>query len=95
MKKYMVIMEDVIKRGLGLEKRYAAITPVGVMMLATPIILVIVYGGYLIAQGELNSNKLLKGKGRVRATGKIMFAVITLLHTIYLYYWNFLPLHYT
>lgn len=55
MKKYMVIMEDVIKRGLGLEKRYAAITPVSVMMLATPIILVIVYGGYLIAQGELNA----------------------------------------
>lgn len=43
----------------------------------------------------VNSNKLLKGEGRVRSTGKIMFAVITLLHTIYLYYWNFLPIHYT
>ncbi|WP_418027763.1 ABC transporter ATP-binding protein [Paenibacillus sp. JJ1722] len=55
LKKYMVIMEEVVKRGLRLEKRYAAITPVGVMMLATPIILVIVYGGYLIQQGELNA----------------------------------------
>ncbi|MGR6130470.1 ABC transporter ATP-binding protein [Paenibacillus sp. SER-28] len=55
LKKYMVIMEEVVKRGLRLEKRYAAITPVGVMMLATPIILVIVYGGYLIQHGELNA----------------------------------------
>ncbi|MGY5486975.1 ABC transporter ATP-binding protein [Paenibacillus sp. ALE2] len=55
LKKYMVITEEVIKRGLRLEKRYAFITPVGVMMLATPIILVIVYGGYLIQQGELNA----------------------------------------
>ncbi|WP_025717753.1 ABC transporter ATP-binding protein [Paenibacillus sp. 1-18] len=55
LKKYMVIMEEVVRRGLGLEKRYASITPVGVMMLATPIILVIVYGGYLIQQGELNA----------------------------------------
>lgn len=55
LKKYMVIMEGVVKRGLRLEKRYAAITPVGVMMLATPIILVIVYGGYLIQHGELNA----------------------------------------
>lgn len=55
LEKYMVIMEEVVKRGLGLEKRYAFITPVGVMMLATPIILVIVYGGYLIQHGELNA----------------------------------------
>ncbi|MGS5019871.1 ABC transporter ATP-binding protein [Paenibacillus sp. JJ1683] len=55
LKKYMVITEEVVKRGLRLEKRYAFITPVGVMMLATPIILVIVYGGYLIQQGELNA----------------------------------------
>ncbi|MGG1941726.1 ABC transporter ATP-binding protein [Paenibacillus polymyxa] len=55
LKKYMVITQEVIKRGLRLEKRYAFITPVGVMMLATPIILVIVYGGYLIQQGELNA----------------------------------------
>ncbi|MGW8959224.1 ABC transporter ATP-binding protein [Paenibacillus sp. NPDC055715] len=55
LKKYMVIMEEVVKRGLRLEKRYAFITPVGVMMLATPIILVIVYGGYLIQHGELNA----------------------------------------
>ncbi len=55
LKKYMLITEEVIKRGLRLEKRYAFITPVGVMMLATPIILVIVYGGYLIQQGELNA----------------------------------------
>ncbi|ALP38880.1 ABC transporter ATP-binding protein [Paenibacillus sp. IHB B 3084] len=55
LKKYMVIMEEVVKRGLRLEKRYAFITPVGVMMLATPIILVIAYGGYLIQQGELNA----------------------------------------
>ncbi|MEE4565780.1 ABC transporter ATP-binding protein [Paenibacillus polymyxa] len=55
LKKYMVITEEVIKRGLRLEKRYAFVTPVGVMMLATPIILVIVYGGYLIQQGELNA----------------------------------------
>ncbi|MGW9527725.1 ABC transporter ATP-binding protein [Paenibacillus terrae] len=55
LKKYMVIMEEVVRRGLGLEKRYASITPVGVMMLATPIILVIAYGGYLIQQGELNA----------------------------------------
>lgn len=43
----------------------------------------------------VNANKLLRGEGRGRSTGKIMFAVITLLHTIYLYYWNFLPIHYT
>ncbi|ASR47665.1 ABC transporter ATP-binding protein [Paenibacillus kribbensis] len=55
LKKYMVITEEVVRRGLGLEKRYASITPVGVMMLATPIILVIVYGGYLIQHGELNA----------------------------------------
>ncbi|MGG4220254.1 ABC transporter ATP-binding protein [Paenibacillus jamilae] len=55
LKKYMVITEEVIRRGLRLEKRYAFITPVGVMMLATPIILVIVCGGYLIQQGELNA----------------------------------------
>lgn len=55
LKKYVVIMEEVVKRGLGLEKRYASIAPVGVMMLATPIILVIVYGGYLIQIGELNA----------------------------------------
>ncbi|AZH29358.1 ABC transporter ATP-binding protein [Paenibacillus sp. M-152] len=55
LKKYLVITEEVIRRGLRLEKRYAFITPVGVMMLATPIILVIVCGGYLIQQGELNA----------------------------------------
>ncbi|MGG1672165.1 serine hydrolase domain-containing protein [Paenibacillus sp. NRS-1783] len=51
----------------------------------------------LIAKWVLivNGAKLITGERRGRATGKILFAVLTLLHTIYLFYWNFLPVHYS
>ncbi|TKH36889.1 serine hydrolase [Paenibacillus polymyxa] len=42
----------------------------------------------------VNGAKLITGEKRTRAAGKIVFAVLTLLHTAYLYYWNFLPFHY-
>ncbi|MBU9709581.1 beta-lactamase family protein [Paenibacillus sp. AK121] len=43
----------------------------------------------------VNGAKLITGEKRTRAAGKIVFAVLTLLHTAYLYYWNFLPFHYS
>ncbi|OBA04294.1 serine hydrolase [Paenibacillus polymyxa] len=43
----------------------------------------------------VNSTKLITGETRARAAGKILFAVLTLLHTAYLFYWNFLPFHYS
>ncbi|WP_025853197.1 ABC transporter ATP-binding protein [Paenibacillus ehimensis] len=55
LQKYTLIMNEVIRQGLRMEKRYAAITPIGVALFSTPIILVIAYGGYLIAQGELSA----------------------------------------
>nr|WP_233455030.1 ABC transporter ATP-binding protein [Paenibacillus elgii] len=55
LKKYTLIMDEVIRQGLRMEKRYAAITPIGVALFSTPIILVIAFGGYLIAQGELSA----------------------------------------
>ncbi|KPV59670.1 ABC transporter ATP-binding protein [Paenibacillus sp. A3] len=55
LKKYTLIMDEVIRQGLRMEKRYAAITPIGVALFSTPMILVIAYGGYLIAQGELSA----------------------------------------
>ncbi|GMX63347.1 ABC transporter ATP-binding protein [Paenibacillus elgii] len=55
LKKYSLIMDEVIRQGLRMEKRYAAITPIGVALFSTPIILVIAFGGYLIAQGELSA----------------------------------------
>lgn len=53
--KYTLLMDQVVKQGLQLEKRYAALTPVGIGLIATPIILIIAYGGYLIKQGELGA----------------------------------------
>ncbi|AUO08956.1 beta-lactamase [Paenibacillus jamilae] len=43
----------------------------------------------------VNGANLITGEKRTRAAGKIVFAVLTLLHTAYLYYWNFLPFHYS
>ncbi|MGQ3480234.1 hypothetical protein [Paenibacillus sp. TY11] len=43
----------------------------------------------------VNGAKLITGEKRTRAAGKILFAVLTLLHTAYLFYWNFLPVHYS
>ncbi|WP_090739281.1 serine hydrolase [Paenibacillus sp. Mc5Re-14] len=43
----------------------------------------------------VNGAKLITGEKRTRAAGKIVFAVLTLLHTAYLYYWNFLLFHYS
>ncbi len=43
----------------------------------------------------VNGAKLITGERRAKATGKILFAVVTLLHTVYLFYWNFLPVHYS
>ncbi|OAZ43251.1 serine hydrolase domain-containing protein [Paenibacillus polymyxa] len=43
----------------------------------------------------VNGAKLITEEKRTRAAGKIVFAVLTLLHTAYLYYWNFLPFHYS
>ncbi|WP_223264137.1 hypothetical protein [Paenibacillus sp. IHB B 3084] len=43
----------------------------------------------------VNSARLITGERKARATGKALFAIITLLHTVYLFYWNFLPVHYS
>ncbi|WP_058831351.1 serine hydrolase domain-containing protein [Paenibacillus polymyxa] len=43
----------------------------------------------------VNGAKLITGEKRTRAAGKIVFAVLTLLHTAYLFYWNFLPFHFS
>ncbi|AET61297.1 beta-lactamase class C [Paenibacillus terrae HPL-003] len=43
----------------------------------------------------VNAAKLITGERRGRSTSKILFAVLTLLHTVYLFYWNFLPVHYS
>ncbi|MFS8215399.1 serine hydrolase domain-containing protein [Paenibacillus polymyxa] len=43
----------------------------------------------------VNGAKLITGERRTRAAGKVLFAVLTLLHTVYLFYWNFLPIHYS
>ncbi|MCV9952609.1 serine hydrolase domain-containing protein [Paenibacillus sp. BT-177] len=43
----------------------------------------------------VNGAKLITGEKRTRAAGKIVFAILTLLHTAYLFYWNFLPFHYS
>ncbi|KJD39784.1 beta-lactamase [Paenibacillus polymyxa] len=43
----------------------------------------------------VNGTKLITGEKRTRAAGKIVFAILTLLHTAYLFYWNFLPFHYS
>ncbi|WP_025715887.1 serine hydrolase domain-containing protein [Paenibacillus sp. 1-18] len=54
-----------------------------------PLISALIAVGVLIVNGA----KLITGERRGRATGKILFAVVTLLHTVYLFYWNFLPIH--
>ncbi|MGW8959228.1 serine hydrolase domain-containing protein [Paenibacillus sp. NPDC055715] len=41
----------------------------------------------------VNGAKLITEERKTKVTGKVLFAIITLLHTVYLFYWNFLPIH--
>ncbi|MFC0215897.1 ABC transporter ATP-binding protein [Paenibacillus chartarius] len=53
--KYRAAMELVLEKSLKVERRRAWITPVSLIMLSSPIIFAVSFGGYLIGQGELTA----------------------------------------
>jgi ABC-type multidrug transport system fused ATPase/permease subunit len=56
---YKLALDESVKQSLRLEKRKAAMAPISLLLLSTPIILVIVVGGYLIGQGELTAGNII------------------------------------
>ncbi|WP_281887486.1 ABC transporter ATP-binding protein [Paenibacillus sp. YYML68] len=53
--KYSLLIQEAVNQSLKLERRYAALGPVGILSLSAPIVFVIIYGGHLISIGELNA----------------------------------------
>ncbi|CAH1202648.1 Lipid A export ATP-binding/permease protein MsbA [Paenibacillus plantiphilus] len=57
--KYRAAMELVLAKSLQVEKRRALIAPVSLMLLSSPIIFSVSYGGYLIGEGELTAGGMI------------------------------------
>lgn len=56
--KYKAAMELVLKKGLQVEKRRAFIAPISLLLMSSPIIFSVSYGGYLIGEGELSAGSM-------------------------------------
>ncbi|MBW7473804.1 ABC transporter ATP-binding protein/permease [Paenibacillus oenotherae] len=57
--KYRAAMGLVLKTSLQVEKRRALIAPVSLLLLSSPIIFSVTYGGYLIREGELTAGGMI------------------------------------
>ncbi|MEW9701789.1 ABC transporter ATP-binding protein [Paenibacillus sp. SI8] len=58
-RKYSQLMQQAVNQSLKLERRYAALGPIAIISLSAPIVFVIIYGGRLIQQGELNAGGII------------------------------------
>ncbi|WP_156889603.1 ABC transporter ATP-binding protein [Paenibacillus harenae] len=56
--KYKAAMELVLMKGLQVEKRRAFIAPISLLLMSSPIIFSVSYGGYLIGEGELSAGSM-------------------------------------
>lgn len=57
--KYRTAMALVLEKSLQVEKRRALIAPVSLLLLSSPIIFSVSYGGYLIGSGELTAGEMI------------------------------------
>ncbi|MFD0696560.1 ABC transporter ATP-binding protein [Paenibacillus sp. GCM10027628] len=57
--KYSNVMQQVLSKSLLLEKRRALMSPISILLLSTPLILMVGVGGYLIDKGELTSGNII------------------------------------
>jgi ABC-type multidrug transport system fused ATPase/permease subunit len=51
-------MQNVLSQSLRLERQRAAMSPVSILLLSTPLVFMVGYGGYLIEQNELNAGHI-------------------------------------
>ncbi|WP_053375086.1 ABC transporter ATP-binding protein [Paenibacillus sp. FJAT-27812] len=56
--KYKDAMELVLAKSLQVEKRRALIAPISLLLMSSPIIFSVSYGGYLIGEGELSAGSM-------------------------------------
>jgi ABC-type multidrug transport system fused ATPase/permease subunit len=56
---YRKVIHQVLSKGLQLEKSRALMSPISILLLSTPLIIMVRYGGFLIEKGELTSGNII------------------------------------
>ncbi|MEW9702232.1 ABC transporter ATP-binding protein [Paenibacillus sp. SI8] len=56
---YSKVIGQVLSKSLQLEKRRALMSPVSILLLSSPLVLMVAVGGYLIEHGELTSGNII------------------------------------